>query len=575
MKRITIIVLVLLSLCQYAGAQSIDGLWNEVETAKSKDLPKTAISKLDAIIAQAEKQRAYGHLIKAQLQRVEQLTSISPDTLNSAVAALVRYEESIRDKDEVLDAVYCSILGNVFGHNSSLLDENAVKLSSEYFRRSLANPSLLAQHRIAEFDPLLEPTYGSQLFDNDLLHVLANEAGNVNVQKRQYIGGSNRVASMLISLRTLPNRWSPGGYTLADSKYIQSLDSLMAVYGDLPWAGEIAYERYQCMIRATDATPEILYNYLVDAQKRWSKWERVNKFKNLYTAFVRPKFQVASDLDQMRTTERRTIKVSNIRNLPDLTFSVTPVNIDGRKTYLNPNNEETYADLKKLLVTRDRKTQHHQYVGVPEWKEHNDSFQLGTLSPGVYLLEFTSSNKNVTNTRRLLFVSDLRVLCEAWPDKQIRYVVVNAITGQPVANAKVHLTYNGKPKLTSDFVADEHGEVIYRDTALYRPEEVWASTDTDKGYMMSRLSSFYGFYRDGSVYTDGHLFTDRTIYRPGQTVHVGLIVNKRTPDNQSPVIADRKVKFTLVDANNKEVAKQDVVTDSYGTASADFVLPTG
>ncbi|MBR6286404.1 MAG: hypothetical protein IKR18_05350, partial [Bacteroidaceae bacterium] len=69
------------------------------------------------------------------------------------------------------------------------------------------------------------------------------------------------------------------------------------------------------------------------------------------------------------------------------------------------------------------------------------------------------------------------------------------------------------------------------------------------------------------------LFTDRAIYRPGQTVHAG-VVSHRVDDESTSVNVSEKVKFQMYDSRGRMIADTTSVTDEFGVASCSFVIPT-
>lgn len=77
MKKLILLLMTLLPFM--ASAQSYDQLWGSVKEAKAKDLPKTEMDALDKIVAKATRERKYGHLLAATLQRASVQTTISPD----------------------------------------------------------------------------------------------------------------------------------------------------------------------------------------------------------------------------------------------------------------------------------------------------------------------------------------------------------------------------------------------------------------------------------------------------------------------------------------------------------------
>jgi hypothetical protein len=69
-------------------------------------------------------------------------------------------------------------------------------------------------------------------------------------------------------------------------------------------------------------------------------------------------------------------------------------------------------------------------------------------------------------------------------------------------------------------------------------------------------------------------FTDRSIYRPGQTVYFKGIVLKRKGDSSS-IMANHKTKVEFRDANYNKVAELPLVTNEFGTINGQFTTPTG
>lgn len=69
------------------------------------------------------------------------------------------------------------------------------------------------------------------------------------------------------------------------------------------------------------------------------------------------------------------------------------------------------------------------------------------------------------------------------------------------------------------------------------------------------------------------IFTDRAIYRPGQTVYVNLMAWTMM-GTETKATADRPVTLTLRDANGRDVAEKSLTTDAFGTAATEFHLPS-
>ena len=205
--------------------------------------------------------------------------------------------------------------------------------------------------------------------------------------------------------------------------------------------------------------------------------------------------------------------------------------------------------------------------------------EIPALEPGNYLLEITTDNDKIAPEYHLYDVTTLTLVQQDLPDRKTRYAVVNTITGHPVKGAKVVLYYNPTSKKghKETVACDENGEAVVQMPNDDTPDYVWAYNSDDR-YMP--LSS-RGWGRDFSYRApekrpeeNVSIYTDRAIYRPGQTVHVSLVAFSTTEGWTTQVLPGREMQLTLLDANWKEVKTVELTTDDFGNAEADFVLPS-
>ena len=95
----------------------------------------------------------------------------------------------------------------------------------------------------------------------------------------------------------------------------------------------------------------------------------------------------------------------------------------------------------------------------------------------------------------------------------------------------------------------------------------------DTGMMPQNVYMNHSYY--GIKDTDWRqmaLLTDRSLYRPGQTVHVKGIAYKQNSDN-AQVLQGVDYELVLLDANRKELATRKVQTNDFGSFATEFVLP--
>ena len=590
-KNILALVIALFAVIQ-TMAQTYDNLWKQADAYRQKDLPKSEIGVMRKISAKASASKDYGQLLAAEMRQAMLWKSISTDSLAPAIQRMKKQEQQAADP--VLKAVWNAVLGKLYEENVydiSLSDEgeqtshyrvNKAK-AQEYFMKALAQPEQLAHHTSTEYAPLTMKGLDGSSFGNDLLHLIGFEADSKEAYLKMYtyynkVG--NRGAACLCAFEVIQKYRQDDVREVKKSKYLNAIDSLIHVYQDIPEAGELAVEHYRFMEEATDIKPADKLNYINYALSRWGGWSRMNVLRNAQKRLTEPMFDI-EDLQQvLRPGQKQWVHLS-VRNLQNIKVKLSRLDITADNEY-DVQDDKTYKWLKTKTSKLHEKEYSRQFYGHPDYEEVKDSILLPALPIGAYLMEVTADNPGVTPARRLFYVSDLAVMIQQLPDDRHRYVVVSATSGQPIAGARIELYrddyYDFKTKKHKRIVharltSDAEGEAYFKNV----DGSVLLSTTTDK-YCPARdiYLSRTRYYEQKNNKTIVNLYTDRAIYRPGQTVHAAAIlaINERGTDAKA-FEKGKEVKMELYDANWKVVAEKTVTTDDYGMAAADFVLPQG
>lgn len=572
MKRNILSLLVALFATLQVAAQTYDNLWKQAEIKAQKDQPKSEIAVMKKIIAKASAAKDYGQLLAAETRQMTLWNEISADSLTPNVKRMEA--EVLKVKDPALKAVRYAVLGKVYCD----MDE---KKSQEYFKKALEQPELLAKHTSTEYVPLTLKGVDGSSFNNDLLHLIGFEADSKEAYLQLYtyynkVG--NRGAACLCAYKLIEKYRQDDVREVKKSKYLQTIDSLIQVYQDIPEAGELAVEHFRFMEGATDAKPQDKLNYINYALSRWGGWSRMNELRNAQKRLTEPMFLVKDMPQVLRPGEKAWVHL-DVRNLQNLKISISRLNITADNDY-NAQDEATYKMLLKKTTKLHQKDFSRNYYGRPDYEEVKDSIEIGGNLPlGAYLMEVTSDNTGIAPQRELFYVSNLAVMIQQLPDDKHRYVVVNATDGQPIAGAKIELydqwydfnTKKNKRTVHARLTTDENGEAYFKNV----DGEVLISTNNDKFTPAKYIYlSRTRYYEKKDNETKYQVYTDRALYRPGQKVHASAIsyTVKKGLDASVPG-KSMELKFVLSDANWKQVAEQKVTTDEYGTASVDFELP--
>ena len=574
MKRNIITLLITVFAMLQATAQTYDNLWKQADIIAQKDQPKSEIGVMKKIISKATAAKDYGQLLAAEIRQAILWREISPDSLTPNVKRIET--EALKAKDPVLKAVRYAVLGKVYREVNG-------KKSEEFFKKALEQPELLARNASSGYVPLTLKGVDGSSFNNDLLHLIGFEADSKEsylLMYTYYNKVENRGAACLCAYKLIEKYRQDDVREVRKSKYLNTIDSLIHVYQDIPEAGELAVEHFRFMEGATDAKPLDKLNYINYALNRWGGWSRMNVLRNAQKRLTEPMFQVQDMPLVLRPSEKKWVHL-NVRNLQNLNIRLSRLNITADNEY-DAQNEATYKMLLKKTTKLHQKDFSRNYYGRPDYEEVKDSIEIGGNLPlGAYLMEVTSDNTGIAPQRELFYVSNLAVMIQQLPDDRHRYVVVNATDGQPVPGAKIVLYDRNYDDKTGKFkrviharmTTDDQGEAYFKNV----DGNVLISTSNDKftpakDIYLSRAR----YYEKKDDETKYQLFTDRAIYRPGQKVHATAVsyIVKKGLDASVPG-KSMELKFILRDANWKQVAEQKATTDEYGTASVDFELPQG
>lgn len=564
MKRTISIIILLMSFLSNLWSQGYDTLWKKVNNAERDDQPRTQISILTQIQERAAQENAYGHLLASTLRRASLEYDISPDSLSKWVTDLE--EKESQATNVVLQSIYDVVLSQIYDAHPALDDHKAK--ASAYRAKALSHPDALAAERVDPYIPFLKKGVDSQIFGNDLLHVVALETNQREWLLDWYRTHGNREASCLLATDLAGND-------------LQALDRIIAEYQDLLVCGHAAIVRFHAMPQTTNDERKACYDFAFKALRRWSEWKEIGALRNSLEYLIRPRF--TADLSDQLFHPYQSVKIvfNDVCNLSELHVRVLPVRLtnDHQSFVLFQRSVDghLYKNIQSYIDKGSAQTFSVSFHGHPVYEQHTDSLLLPHLSPGLYLLEFYSDNKSMKVERRLIAVSNLRLLWQTQPEGKIRLAVVRADNGQPVAAASVHYYQPENDHSKSKVVTDKNGEAIisidnnepYLNTEL----EFWVQTPQDKALPANTEWANFTYNMQEGPEQNVRIFTDRAIYRPGQTVYVNLMAWTMM-GTETKATADRPVTLTLRDANGRDVAEKSLTTDAFGTAATEFHLPS-
>lgn len=551
-------------------------LWKQYDAAMKKDMPKTQIEVLDKIAAQAAKEKSYGNLLNAEVKRINALASVSPDSISPAIKTLENQAANAEKTDKALAAVYHCVLSDVYKIISyeRTTFPNADEQAKEYAKRALANPDMLASKNAGTYSPFIKAGTDSKIFNNDLLSVIGYKLQDYKLLSDYYSMKGNRTAALITALEMVDADKSSYDHYFNSNKakgcrYIERLDSLINIYGDLPECGEAAIRKYEYLKICNDVTAAEKADFIAASSKRWAAWRNTPRLKNEYEELIQPRFD-ATLKDMSLPNKADTIEVK-ARNIRSLKIAVSRLNLNGN-TELVAENSKDWEKIKKLIIPSSRVEVNTPVAFEHEYDQQTLKIAMPELKPGLYVVEVSADNTALKTRRQILAVSDIYMASIRLPEGKQRLVVVSGTTGQPVPEAKIQLQYRRDTKST--ITADKNGEAVVS-TRSADIEMMRAYTAEDNYMQFTNAWGNFTYYGNDRKFSHVNIFTDRAIYRPGQNVHVSAVAYDINGLHSTKAVSGKELTFALYNANNKMVEEKKASTDDYGTASVDFNLPDG
>ncbi|MBE7644455.1 alpha-2-macroglobulin [Tenacibaculum finnmarkense genomovar ulcerans] len=278
----------------------------------------------------------------------------------------------------------------------------------------------------------------------------------------------------------------------------------------------------------------------------------------------------------INTASRLLITYNNIDKL-----YFTAYKIDKKKiTELNNlyKEEERINFIKKLTkVTSWNDKLRNEF----DYKQHTTEVILPKLTQDNYLI--VAHENSVLNTDTLYATANIQVsnlvLIENTDNNTTKYQVVNRNTGKPIENAQLLLQNNerrGEKKLHQKLITDKNGFATYISNDRYSNVSITVTSKNDRAifgnYYLYKYEKNTVKKNKESITIKPFIFTDRSIYRPGQTVYFKtILIQKKGEKNTS--FSDSYIEVTLNDVNGQKVKTLDLKLNEFGSASGEIILP--
>ncbi|TCK68546.1 alpha-2-macroglobulin family protein [Winogradskyella wandonensis] len=265
----------------------------------------------------------------------------------------------------------------------------------------------------------------------------------------------------------------------------------------------------------------------------------------------------------------------NYKNLEALDFKIYKVNKSKlNRFYRLYNVEEKSKFLTKLKAVKSFTS---PLKNENDYQNHSLELVLPPLENGLYLISahtktdvFATADIQVTNL----------ALLEAQENDTVNYQVINRNNGQPIVGASVEMVYTASydrnDRRKSSFTTDKKGRFVFakNGTNYYDVTTTINYNGETAVFGNYYINRRYDTNNNSKINYRTFIITDRSIYRPGQTVYFKGIAIK-TEDRKTNVVSNEVITAELHDVNGQKLKELQFVTNEYGSFHGEFILPDG
>ena len=331
------------------------------------------------------------------------------------------------------------------------------------------------------------------------------------------------------------------------------------------------------------------YNPQSSKEHQWKLKEAIALCDNVITTF--PKSRAAEKCQALKSQIKTPfIQLLTEKHIPNNTIGrllVTYKNYENiqltayriSKKQLEELNE-LYPEAKKLTFLKNlpvETTWNSTLKTENDFQTHSTEISMPALANGYYAIVVQSKDKSDSIFSYQSIQATNFALSETQTDTHQIFQVIDRNNGKPIIGAKVIFNYRenyNSPAKDENFTTGSDGKFSIKKNEDSR-SSICITIKKDK-----EIAYFGDYYinrtypqNTATVNNSCFLFTDRSIYRPGQPVYFkGIAVQQE--NEKSSLLKKTIVQVELKDVNGQEIGTQELVTNEFGSFSGEFILPS-
>jgi len=374
-----------------------------------------------------------------------------------------------------------------------------------------------------------------------------------------------------------------------DDIYYSALERLAQAYQSESFSSEALYE--MALFHSNKAAS---YNFKGDTTVRWEYKvamdicdKTIKKFPDAYGS--QQCLALANGIAQKNLnikgesaipSNSESLFLLEYRNVSKLYYKIVPY--DHKK--INNGRYKHNKLLKDLRSSTGVYSKTLDLIQPKDYQNHSTEILIPALENGFYYLVVSSdpSFKQEGNAFSYMPLWSSDITYQIRNERGTQSVLItDRVNGSPLEGAKATVSYQKynyklryyETKILGNYVSDENGQFDFKPNVDYYNYFV-SIKHNNESYAPSNSHYAYRYYKDDYEHTVTRFFTDRTIYRPGQTIYFKGIVTSQSKEKKEL----RKNYSTTVyfyDVNSQEIAHKEVTTNQFGSFEGSFTAPFG
>jgi hypothetical protein len=382
-----------------------------------------------------------------------------------------------------------------------------------------------------------------------------------------------------------------------DELYIRNLEDFEKEYNKSSASADISFHIANHYFREGNK-----YNPLQSDDHKWEIKKAADKCKEAISKFpesdgaincrnllekIETK-QIQLTIDYVNLPENPFLGLIGFKNVSHIYFRIVKISFEKNQEFEGRyrNQKET---LKSYIDQNSYKAWDMELPNDGDYQLHTAEMKFPALDKGFYIVLVSTSEKFDPDDDFIAYqsfwTSNMSYISQNSSKGDYRYYTLHRENGTAVKNVKAQLFYRNYNYNTREtefvaggtYISDDNGyfEVAALDKGQ-RSNSYYIQFTSNGDTLVTNDNFYHSQYSEAKPKprTITKFFTDRAIYRPGQTVYFKGIVLEKTGDSHDLKV-HHKTTVKLYDANYQQVSELELSANEYGSFHGSFTVPSG